>query len=295
MVRCDMEGIGGIVSYEQAEPGRSEYAFGQRMFMEELLALLEGLREGGAEEVFIYDEHYYGRNIDVDRLPGYARAICGKPPYRMDWAGGLDESFSGMALLGFHSKALTPGGLLPHSYELDISDLVLNGVSVGEIGMEAAIAGDFNVPATLIVGDSAGVREATTLLPGIIGAVVKDALSESGAVCYPLSVVKDRVRAAAAKAARGQSAAKPYRAGPAVTLKIILKPGPYRDALAKLYGGPRNDADYRGQGTPRHSGIALADGELEVRGKSATEVWASYWEMKLRGQATMRAGGANGA
>jgi D-aminopeptidase len=36
-----------------------------------------------------------------------------------------------MALLGFHSRTDTPGGLLPHSYELDIADLRLNGISGG--------------------------------------------------------------------------------------------------------------------------------------------------------------------
>ena len=38
--------------------------------------------------VVIYDEHYWGRNIDVGRLPDGTEAICGKPPYRADWAGG---------------------------------------------------------------------------------------------------------------------------------------------------------------------------------------------------------------
>ena len=69
IVRCDMEGISGIVSYEQAEPGKSEYAIGQRYFMRDLLALVNGLNDGGAEEILIYDEHFFGRNVDIDSLP----------------------------------------------------------------------------------------------------------------------------------------------------------------------------------------------------------------------------------
>ncbi|MCK5801201.1 MAG: M55 family metallopeptidase [Lentisphaeria bacterium] len=157
MVRCDIEGVSGVVSYEQAEPGRPEYAVGHRLFMADLLALIEGLSEGGTEEIVIYDEHYYGRNVDLTAIPEHVSVICGKPPYREDWAGGLDESFDGVVLLGFHSKFGTPDGLLHHSYELDIRDLRLNGVSVGEIGMEAAIAGDVGVPVLLVTGDSAGV------------------------------------------------------------------------------------------------------------------------------------------
>mgnify|MGYP002441526898 CR=1 FL=1 len=33
MIRCDIEGVSGVVSYEQADPSRPEFAFGQRMFM----------------------------------------------------------------------------------------------------------------------------------------------------------------------------------------------------------------------------------------------------------------------
>ena len=77
MIRCDIEGVTGIVSYDQTEPGNVEYPFGQKMFMADLIALLEGLNEGGADEIYIYDEHYYGRNIDVGQLPENTVAICG--------------------------------------------------------------------------------------------------------------------------------------------------------------------------------------------------------------------------
>lgn len=185
MVRCDMEGASGVVSCEQTDPGRPEYDFGRRMFMADLLALLEGLKRAKVEQVVIYDEHFYGRNIDLSVLPSWAVAICGKPPYRPDWAGGLDPSFDGLILLGFHSKAGTPGGLLNHSYEPDIRDLRLNGVSVGEIGIEAAIAGDYGVPLLGVIGDSAGVAEARDLIPGVQGVVVKESICEWGGCVIP--------------------------------------------------------------------------------------------------------------
>lgn len=274
MVRCDIEGVTGVVSYEQAEPGRPEYEFGHRMFMADLMALLEGLKAGGADEVVIYDEHYYGRNIDISQLPYYASAICGKPPYRSDWAGGLDSGFSGLVLLGFHSKAETPDGLLPHSYELDIRDLRLNGVSVGEIGMEAAIAGDYGVPTVLVVGDSAGVREALQLIPGVVGVSVKEAASASRAVCSPFSVTSKAIFDAASSVAGGEPAAKPFRIEGDVTLEIVLAEGPYLDMARKLY-----DRDLWGGST------------MIVTGGNVTEVWAKYWQRKLRCQAEVLAAG----
>ena len=197
MIRCDIEGVSGVVSYDQAEPGKPEYEFGLRMFQADLLACIEGLLAGGADEIVIYDEHYYGRNINPAWLPEGVSFIAGKPPYRADWAGGLDKTFAGVVLVGFHSKFGTPGGLLHHSYELDIRDLRLNGTSVGEIGMEAAIGGDYGVPLVLMTGDSAGCREAEALVPGVRTVAVKESLGETGGRCLPLSVSASRIRAAA--------------------------------------------------------------------------------------------------
>lgn len=269
MVRCDIEGVTGVVSYQQAEPGKPEYVFGQRMFMSDLLALLEGLHEGGADEVVIYDEHYYGRNIDMDALPGFATAICGKPPYRPDWAGGLDASFAGVVLLGFHAKFGTERGLLPHSYELDIRDLRLNGVSVGEIGMEAAVAGDFDVPVLMVAGDSAGVSEARSLLPGTTGVVVKEAIGETGALCYSTAVTSARIREAAARVVASPPAVNPYCLSPDVCLEVELNDGPYLAAVRRLCGDSM-----------------VNESTLVLRGKSATAVWAAYWERKLHARAS---------
>lgn len=265
-----MEGIGGIVSYEQAEPGKSEYAFGRDMFMAELIALVEGLKAGGADQVVIYDEHYYGRNIDLARLPRYAAAICGKPRYRADWAGGLHESFGGVVLLGFHAKARTPGALLAHSYELDIRDLCLNGVSVGEIGIEAAVAGDCGVPVLMVTGDSAGVAEAEALLPGVQSVTVKEALGESGALCYPLEVTTEMIRTAAEAVVREKPNVEPYRVQSGAVLEIELNDGPYLVAVRELCGDRMSN-----------------NRTVILKGKNATAVWAEYWQIRLSAQAAM--------
>lgn len=267
MVRCDIEGVSGVVSYDQAEPGRTEYEFGLRMFESDLRACMQGLGQGGAGEIIIYDEHYYGRNIDPRRLPENVSFIAGKPPYRADWAGGLDATFAGLVLLGFHSKYGTPGGLLHHTYELDISDLRLNGVSVGEIGMETAIAGDFGVPPVLVVGDSAGCKEAENLIPGVRTVAVKESLGETGARCFPLSETADTIRQAAEQAVTDPPACEPYCCGSGVMLEVSFNPGPYADAVRRLYADDCNEA-----------------GDLVLKGTGATAVWAEYWHRKLEAQ-----------
>lgn len=252
-----------MVSYAQVEPGNPEYGFGRRMLMSDLLAIIEGLNAGGADAIVVYDEHWHGRNIKPDRLPGNVCAICGKPPYRSDWAGGLDRSFAGLILLGFHSKAGT-GEMLHHSYELDIADLRLNDVSVGEIGMETAIAGDFLVPLVMIAGDSAGVAEAQRLVPGVIGVAVKESHSAAGGLCHSSSVTAERIRAAAADIVHTPPATTPYRCRSPIRLDIRFHEGNYAKKFRSLF---------RSRMT--------ADAAITLTGDTVTKLWAEYWQMKL--------------
>ncbi len=204
MVRCDIEGASGVVSYDQAEPGKSEYEIGRSYFMSDLIALIEGLKEGGADEVHIYDEHCAGRNILLDRLPAKKGVFvyAGKPLYLAKCPGGLDDSFEGLILLGFHSKRGSKGCLLNHTYEPDLADILVNGTSVGEIGMEALLAADFGVPLVMVTADSAGIAEARAFgTKNCEYVCVKESLGEYGARVYPLGVTADMIREAAKRAA----------------------------------------------------------------------------------------------
>ena len=83
MIRCHMERVGGVVHYDQVTPTRAEYATGRGWLMAELRADA-GLRQGGAGRIVVYDMHFFGRNVELDSLPGGLEVLCGKPPYRLD-------------------------------------------------------------------------------------------------------------------------------------------------------------------------------------------------------------------
>ncbi|MGG1516539.1 M55 family metallopeptidase [Paenibacillus oryzisoli] len=270
MIRSDMEGVSGVTSYEEVTPGASNYGYGQRMMMADLSALLQGLNEGGADEIVIYDEHFFGRNILIDDLPDNVTVICGKPPYRRDWAGGINQSFTGMIMLGFHAKAGTSNGLLHHTYEPDIADIQINGQSVGEIGVETAIAGEQGVPLLLLTGDSAGVSEAKELVPQCAGVVVKEAYCEWGAKCYPLTVTSERIRQAGRQAASLDVAPSAFHFGSSIQMDIDLRPGAYRELYEQRYPDDM-----------RKSGI------IRLSGSSVLEVWSAYWDKKLTIQREM--------
>ncbi len=142
----DMEGITGVVSPDkQAEPGSPGYEEAREFLMSDLNAGVEGALEGGASQVLIYDMHYYGLNVILDKLHSKAKIIMGNP-HVVSPEMGLNNTFKGMLMIGFHAMAETEEALLPHTYSHDMKALYLNGVLMGEIGMEAAIAGSYGVP-----------------------------------------------------------------------------------------------------------------------------------------------------
>lgn len=264
MIRTDVEGASGVVNKIQAAHGAAEYDTGLKGMHSDILAIIEGLRAAGDCEIYLYDEHYYGRCIDLSLLPEGCYAYCGKPAYLENWAGGLDSSFDGLILMGLHSKANTENALLNHTYEDEIADISINGVSVGEIGNEAAIAGELGVPMILITADSEGVREAKELCPDCIGVSVKESVGPCAALCYPLRITYNRIAKAAKDAAERSGEMQPLSFGSEIEYKVTLRESPFLDKMrAKYY-----DCMENGNRVVLHCGTVL-------------EAYAKYWKMKL--------------
>ena len=87
---------------------------------------------------------------------------------------GIDETFAGAIFIGYHTGTTNPQGVRAHTMSsARLADVQLKGISVSEAGINAAIAGHFNVPVIMISGDDAVVKETQTLLGDVEGAVVK--------------------------------------------------------------------------------------------------------------------------
>jgi D-amino peptidase len=239
MIRCDLEGVSGVVASAQVTPGAAEYAYGVAMLHHDLLAVIDSLLATGDHEIWVYDMHCAGRNVDLASLPPQVRVVCGKPHYRPGDLGGLTRGFHGQLLVGLHSMAGT-GELLAHSYEHAVQALRLNGRPVGEIGLEAALAGELGVPTLLVTGDSAGCAEARALLGDIPTVAVKDSRGASAGVCYPTTRTGAQLRDAARAAAL--RTVHPFTVPPPVTLEITLDDSPFADHVrGQLAEAVRND------------------------------------------------------
>ncbi len=268
-IRCDLEGVSGVVRPVQSDPSKPEYPQTCEWFMEELLAMVEGLLDGGAAEVAVYDEHWFGTNIDIARLPRGVKAICGKPAYQPNWAGGIDSSFAGFLLHGFHSMEGT-GHLLAHTYEPDFKAIRLNGVKMGEIGMESAIAGDWGVPLLMITADDKGVEEAQKLIPGVVGVATKISRALHGGECFALEDNCANIYRAAAAIAQNAPAVKPYKIKGNARFEADYFDGPYVDTLRRMF--------------PK---LFIKKNTVAIEAKTATAAWAKIWQCKLAVQAEM--------
>lgn len=254
MIRSDIEGVTGVTTYQQAEGSE----FGRQMLMNDLKACINGILSTGDHEIVIYDEHTDGRNIDINALPECVNVIMGKPVYRPDW-GGIDSSFDAMIMVGFHARSCVAGSLLPHSYSRKNLEIRLNGLVVGEIGMEAAIAGDFGVPLWLVTGDSAGMEEAEQLISGIKTVSVKKAMGEFEAECFPPKKTAKMIFEEAKSVILDPPPVKPFKIEGPVKMEINLKPDDYTTKLKNTY--------------PE---IFIEDNTILIEGPTVTAVWSNY-------------------
>jgi D-amino peptidase len=136
-------------------------------------AAIEAAIEAGATEIVVSDSHGNGQNLLIEKLPRNITLVRSWPRPLMMMQG-IDESFDGVIFLGYHTGTTNPQGVRAHTLSsARLADVQLRGISVSEAGINAAIAGHFNVPVIMISGDDAVVRETTALLGDVEGAIVK--------------------------------------------------------------------------------------------------------------------------
>jgi D-amino peptidase len=217
----DMEGVSGLFTREHVwfwEDGvRPDIAEeGRRLLMADVDSATAAALQAGADQVIVCDTHHGGGNILIPemladpRVTYHSRSRAIRDG-KSRWMPDLDENTDGLMLLGHHAKAGTSGAFLPHTWSLEWADFLVNGQSVGEIGIEACFAGYWDVPLILVQGDEAGCREAETQFPGVVTAAVKHA--ESHDLCSGLDAASAR-RLTAAKVAEAIKKARTHHPAP---------------------------------------------------------------------------------
>ena len=241
-ISVDMEGIGGVVTPDQLGPTGFEYAKFREYMTAEALAAIAGAREAGATEFVVADAHGNMQNLLIDRFPDGVTIIRGSPRPLMMMEG-IDSSFSAAMFIGYHSATTNPKGVRAHTISsATFAAVRINGRPTAESGLNAAIAGYFGVPVSLISGDADAVAEMKALAPSVEGAVVKQGISFHAAATMPPEASQALIRTAARAAMGRLREMKPYVVRGPVQLELTYKNYTPAEMMAFLPGVERVDA-----------------------------------------------------
>lgn len=240
-ILADMEGISGIRMMEQVQKEHPEhFEPARKLMMQDINACAAGCFDGGATEVVVCDTHGGGGQSRVEDLDERLRS---ETPGGGRLMPSLDASFAGVILLGHHARAGTVGGFLDHTMSsAEWFAYRLNGQEVGEIGIEAAWAGQYDVPVIMVEGDEATAVEARETLGDVACAVVKRGVSRNRAHCLPLPEAHRIVRETAADAVRQARDFKPFKPSLPATIELTLYRSDMCERVAFRRGVERVDA-----------------------------------------------------
>ncbi len=205
---CDMEGVAGIVDWDQCRPGSPGYALGCELLQAEVNAAIEGAIAGGAADIVVNDSHSRMANLDPRRIAGGARYLSGrhKPMYMTE---GLDESFDAVFLVGYHGSISGPPSTMSHSYNPEVfAGLRINGRYVGESGVNALVMAHYGTPIALVTGDQVTAEETREFAPGAVTVVTKESITRAAALnLHPdesCRLIREGAEAAMRKVAAGE-------------------------------------------------------------------------------------------
>ena len=237
-----MEGISGIVDRSQLLPEGSRYPRARESMMGDLMAVLSALKdEPDVDSVVINDSHDGMLNILPEPLPANVHLISGGAK---QWSMNQGVQEADLAFyVGYHARAGTPAAIMDHTYSGEIVQVVINGVEVGETGINAALAGSWNVPVALVTGDDKVAEEASALLPDIETAVVKYGISRRSAELLSRSEVDSRLKEGVKKALARfrQGALKPWVVKTPVDIQVTVATPGMADRAMYVPGAVRVD------------------------------------------------------
>ncbi|MFC1878811.1 M55 family metallopeptidase [Chloroflexota bacterium] len=270
LIAADMEGVTGVVHWDQVSPGHAEHGRFRRLMTADVNAAVSGAYKSGASQVIVSDGHANARNILIEELDPRPRLNSGAPsPFAM--VQGIDGGIDGLIFIGYHARVGTPHAILEHTWSSRrVSNLSINGTPFGEIALNAALAGHFGVRLIMISGDLAACAEAQELVGSLEVAVVKRASGRFAAECLPpdaaQSIIHESAIQAVARLAKGQ-APEPLQVATPIQMALELTTSEMADNAALLPGACRTGRtiEYTAEDMPAlyaafRSAVTLAGG-----------------------------------
>lgn len=264
LISADLEGVSGVVHPDQIYPDGIFYKETLQKWAQELNAVVSGLKEAGAEHIVINDSHNHMRNLNNAMVPNALVVSGWQKPYSM--VAGVDQGYDACMFLGYHAMAGSKS-TLSHTYRPRIiKQVLLNKTPVGEAGLNAALAGFYNVPLIMISGDEEVCFEAQTLLGNqVVTVQTKRGLSRYAAISYPFEITLKNLKAGAIKAVKEKEKWKVYKVTSPCTISVVFSEPNHADACELIPNVKRisdNQVEFTSQLYPNVFKCFLAMGAL---------------------------------
>src|ERR687890_2849727 len=201
-ISVDMGGAAGVAHEDQTapiEPRHSgEYNRFRSLMTNEANAAIAGALEAGANHVVVNDSHWLMRNLLAEDLNPAAELMSGGPK-RLSMVEGISTGFDAAIFIGYHALLGTRNATIDHTYTSRVYEVRLNGEPVGELALNAAMAGVHGVAVAMVSGDQALAAEARALLgDGVEAVIVKNAVGRFAVRSLAPSEACEKIRAGAA-------------------------------------------------------------------------------------------------
>ncbi len=240
-ISVDMEGIGGIGTSKMVSGSGKDYSTGRALMTEEVNTVVAAIFEHGPAEILVNDSHGDMQNLLHTNLDKRVQYIQGniKP---LGMVQGLDETFDAAIFIGYHSRAGTKNGFLNHTGSGSVMGLWINGIEVGEGGMNAYFAGSKGVPVILASGDSTFTVQFRKLI-ATRTVVTKVAIGSDVAKLYHPEVVRKRLSTTTKEALADLKNARKSIVNTPVIIRMRFYSTTRADILQAIPGMRRIDAN----------------------------------------------------
>jgi len=264
LIMADMEGVSGIIAWQQVNGGAPMYEEGRKLYTEEINAAVRGAKAAGATEIVVVDCHGAGGGWTFNSLiPELLHPDC-------EWVAGhawsrytetLEQGIDACLLVGMHARNNTPDGVMCHTIStVKWYNLWFNDDLVGESGINGALCGHYGVPIALVTGDEAVARETKALFgDGLTTVAVKRGLTRYSARQIPPVRARQMIEDGAKQSLKNLKAVKPYVPAKPTTLIVEV------DTIEKL-------VDFKGR-----QNVEIIGNKVYSRGENWMQAWDQVW------------------
>ncbi len=191
-ISADIEGVAGIVSWDEANNDSAHYEQFRRQMTREVKAACEGAIDAGALDIWVKDAHGSGRNIYGGELPECVRLIRGWSGHPLAMMQELDENFDAVLMVGYHAAAGAGGNPLGHSFSSSrIYSIRINDQIMSEFQCNRFAAQYIGVPVVYLSGDETICAEARATDSGIYTTAVSRGVGASSISIQPDRAVEE--------------------------------------------------------------------------------------------------------